>query len=49
MLSLYSLHRKQNFLVTSWKVGPDSSVGITTRYRLSGPGIESADPSGRAV
>ena len=30
-------------------VGRDSVVGIATRYGLDGPGIESADPSGRAV
>ena len=30
-------------------VGRDSVVGITTRNGLDGPGIESADPSGRAV
>ena len=30
-------------------VGRDSVVGIATRYGLDGPGIERADPSGRAV
>ena len=30
-------------------MGWDSVVGIATRYELDGPGIESADPSGRAV
>ena len=30
-------------------VGRDSSVGIAIGYELDGPGIESADPSGRAV
>ena len=29
--------------------GIDSVDGIATRYELDGPGIESADPSGRAV
>ena len=31
------------------RVGRDSSVDIATRYVVDGPGIESADPSGRAV
>jgi hypothetical protein len=30
-------------------VGRDSVVGIATSYELEGPGIESADPSARAV
>ena len=36
-------------LERSDRVGRDSVVGIVTRYGLDGPGIESADPSGRAV
>ena len=29
--------------------GSESAIGIATRYDLNGPGIESADPSDRAV
>jgi len=41
------LHRRSprrspfNSVYVSYRVGRDSSVGIATRYRLGGPGIES--------
>ena len=39
----------QTVRTTYFYVGRDSVVGIATRYELDGPGIEYADPSGRAV
>jgi hypothetical protein len=46
---LHGVGRGSFFYFSTLPEGLDSSVGIETRYGLKGPGIESADPGGRAV